>query len=595
MKALRLTSLTGKEWRFFEHDGAKALYMRQLYGISDLQARVALMRGIGPEDYRQYADPTLRDLMPDPYVLKDMRAATEHVAGAVEEGRAVGVIGDYDVDGATSSAVLALVFRAIGTQCEVFIPDRAEDGYGPCNRAFDRFLALGIRDALTVDCGATAFAPLAYAESLGIRTVVLDHHAGAESLPPARAVVNPNRQDETGAYGYLAAVGVTFLFAVALCRELRLRGYFAAKAIPEPDLRSLLDVAALGTVCDVVPLVGLNRAFVRQGLKIMARRGNVGLSALIDVAGVKDAPDAYHLGFVLGPRINAGGRVGDSGLGVALLTSQDSLEAASIAQRLHAYNEERKALEKLALEEAESQIDAGDVAAPMLFAASRDWHEGVIGIVAGRLKDKYHRPVAVLSLKDGVAKASARSIEGANVGAAILAAKDAGLLIAGGGHAMAGGFSVREADMDALASFLRDFLKQAVERNAVPVFTPDAVAALAGVDLKTAEELEACAPYGAANPKPRFVFSGARILSVDILGGAHYRCLLRDAHRDKGGCVKAMAFRADGSALGDALRACVGKVVAVAGTLNVNRWKGAATIDVHIDDVALQETFEACR
>ena len=586
-----ITSLTGKRWKFPENNGAQALHMRQMHGISDLQARVALRRGITAESYRRYAAPTLRDAMPDPYIFKDMQKATEHFAQAVASGRKIGVIGDYDVDGATSSAVLALLFAACGAECDIFIPDRMVDGYGPSNRAYDRFKNIGVRDVLTVDCGVSAFDPIAYGVSLGIKTVVLDHHMGGDRLPDALAVVNPNRQDENAGYEYLAGVGVTFLFAVSLCRELRNNGYFTAKNIPEPDLIGMLDVVALGTVCDVVPLVGLNRAFVKQGLKIMARRNNIGLAALMDVSGVKDSPDAYHLGFALGPRINAGGRVGDSALGVQLLASRDRVSADKIAARLQLYNEERKALEQTALEEATATIEAGDAQAPVLFAVGQDWHEGVIGIVAGRLKEKFYRPVAVLSVKDGVAKASARSIEGVDFGAAILAAKDAGLLIAGGGHAMAGGFSVKEERLDELRAFFTEKFAKDVALHGVASFTPDAVAALAVADVKTAQDLESCAPYGTANPKPRFIFSGAKILKLDVLGGSHYRCILRDAMREKGAGVKAMAFRAEGSSLGDALKSCIGKTVAIAGTLSVNSWQGSVTADIHIDDVALQETF----
>jgi single-stranded-DNA-specific exonuclease len=587
-----LSSLTGKQWRVFRPDPTQALYMRQLHGIPDMLARVALRRGISPEGYAAYSDPTIRALLPEPYHLLDMEKAAEHIAGLIAEGRPVGVIGDYDVDGATSSALLALMFRACGVRCEVFIPDRAKDGYGPCNRAFDLFLAQGIRDAITVDCGASAFAPLAYAAGKGIRTVVLDHHIGAAQLPEAHAVVNPNRADETSPHTYLAAVGVTFLCLVAVHRLLRQRGFFSGERA-EPDLRQWLDIVALGTVCDVVPLKGINRAFVRQGLKILGMRRNVGLSALLDVAGVKDAPDVYHLGFALGPRINAGGRVGDSGLGVRLLTETDRAAAEDVAQTLGRYNAERKALEEQATEEAFLQLEGRTEEHPVLFAVGAGWHEGVIGIVSGRLKDRFHRPTAVLSVKGGVAKASARSIEGADVGAAIVAANQAGILIAGGGHAMAGGFSVAEDRIDELHRFLCARLAGDVARHAVPVLTLDAVVSLPAATAALAESLEACAPYGMANPKPRFLFSDVQLLKIDVLGGSHYRCFLKDAMRASGGSVKAMLFRAEGSPLGQALRACVGKRLAVAGTLAVNRWQGNASAEIHIEDIALQETVAA--
>lgn len=584
-QAFELTSLTGKIWRVEPVSDTAALCIASKFGVPDIVARVALRRGVLPDTFNDYSDPTVRGLLPDPCHLLDMEKGAARIARALTEGKPVGVIGDYDVDGVSSSALLARYFRLCGAKGQIFIPDRTRDGYGPCNRAYDEFKAAGIGVCVTVDCGISAFAPVTYGNGLGIDTVITDHHIGGASMPEAAAVINPNRLDEDSPHTYLAGAGVAFLFLVALHRILREDGYFQKRNLPEPDLRTLLDIVALATVCDVVPLKHINRAFVRQGLKMMARRGNPGLAALADAAGMKDAPAAYHLGFVLGPRINAAGRIGSAMPAMRLLSTDDPTEARTIAAQLEQYNAERKTVEQHVTEEAMLQAEAEmEKGASMLFAAGENWHEGVIGIVAGRVKERFHRPSAVLSLtEDGKAKGSARSVEGADVGAAIVAGVEAGILTAGGGHAMAGGFSVEREKIEAASAFLSERLDAAVQANSVPVLKCDAALRLSAVRPALAAALETCEPYGAANPKPRFMFRDATVIKVQPLGQDHLKIICKDT-AEGGPPVKALLFRASEHAAAPSMTP--GATLSLAGALTLNRWQGAESAEIIIEDAA---------
>lgn len=580
-----ITSLTGKIWRIADIPDFPARCIAGKFNVPDIVARVALGRGISPETFEDYNKPTLRGLMPEPYHFLDMEKAVTRTAQSLFAGETLGVIGDYDVDGASSSALLARYFTMCGIQREIFIPDRHRDGYGPCNRAYDIFINKHIGLCLTVDCGISAFDPVSYGNSRGIETVILDHHLGGVNVPDAHAIVNPNRLDENTPFTYLAGAGVTFMFLVALNRMLKLEDYFKQRGLPEPDLKDILDIVALATICDVVPLKGLNRAFVQQGLKIMAKRKNIGLCALADRAGIRDTLAAYHLGFVLGPRINAGGRVGDSSLGMRLLSTEDPHEARALAEELERCNEERKTIEQRVSDEAMAQAEAAMAEdAPFLFAAGEDWHEGVIGIVAGRMKEAYHRPSAVLSiLPDGTAKASARSVEGADVGAAIVAAVQEGLLIGGGGHAMAGGFSVAVDKLEAAKAFLSQRVALSVAANPVPVLTCDAMLRPAAIRPDLARALSACEPYGAANPTPRFVINHAVLLKVMPLGQGHLKLIFKD-EEESGSPVKGLLFRAESHPAAAYLMP--GARLSIAGSLTLNRWQGMESAEIIIEDVA---------
>ncbi|MBT5519587.1 MAG: single-stranded-DNA-specific exonuclease RecJ, partial [Rhodospirillales bacterium] len=486
--------------------------------------------------------------------------------------------------------------KAVGGQASSYIPDRLKEGYGPNAGAMVSIKNGGADLVVTVDCGTTSFEPLQAAHDTGLDVIVVDHHEAEANLPVAIAVVNPKRLDEVdNPYSHLAAVGITFLLVVAINRTLRAQRWFAGDENnrKEPDLLSLLDLVALGTVCDVVPLTGLNRAFVHQGLKVMAARGNTGINALADVAGVDEAPGAYHAGFILGPRVNAGGRVGESGLGTRLLTTDDRVMADEIANHLDALNQERQAIEKSILEQAIAQVEEQQsrTNAAVVIASGEGWHPGVIGIVASRLKDRYNRPSCVIALsEDGIATGSGRSISGIDLGRAIIAARQAGHLIKGGGHAMAAGFTLETEKLGDLRAFLEERIgDQIAAQNIEPVLNVDGAVRAAGANMELLEALDQVGPYGAGNPEPRFAIAEARITYADVIGagGDHVKCRIEDA--SGGPALNAIAFRCMETGLGEALlknSRAGGAPLHIAGKLRINTWQGRSTPQMIIDDVA---------
>ncbi|MBI2240171.1 MAG: single-stranded-DNA-specific exonuclease RecJ [Magnetospirillum gryphiswaldense] len=576
-------SLTGRRWQEAGGDERLALTLSQRLALPEVVGRVLAARGIGLDQAESFLSPTLRDLLPDPSHLKDMDKAAARVAQAVMDGEPVGIFGDYDVDGATSSALLATFLTAAGGNPLVHIPDRMIEGYGPNLPALHKLAGQGARVVVTVDCGTTAFAPLEGAAEAGIQVVVVDHHEAEPELPRAYAVVNPKRLDDDSPHGHLAAVGVTFLLVVAVNRCLKQAGWYGPTR-PAPDLMQWLDVVALGTVCDVVPLVGVNRALVTQGLKVMAKRANVGLSALSDVAGVKERPDAYHLGYLLGPRVNAGGRVGLSELGSRLLSTKDPLEAADIARQLDGYNKDRQEIEAAVLLEAIEQVEGrADDGLPLVLAAGENWHPGVIGIVAGRLKERYGRPACVVALDGDEGKGSGRSVTGLDLGCAVIAARQQGLLKAGGGHAMAAGFTVARDRLGEFKAFLADRLSAQLTGELVPVLELDGAIDAAGASLSLVETLKQLGPFGAGNPEPRFAISNARVVKSDVVGQGHIRVI---AQGSGGQRLKAIAFRAADAEMGHALLAGQGQTFHLAGTLRVDSWQGNDAVQLIIDDAA---------
>lgn len=570
-------SILGQPWRW---RGGVAEGLQ----LTDIETQLYLSRGCPAHDLERHRNATIRAWMPDPGIFRDMDAGARRIADAVEAGEAITVFGDYDVDGATSAALMIRVLRALGANAAYYIPDRLMEGYGPSAEALVRLGREGARLIVTVDCGAQAFEALGAARAAGVDVVVVDHHQCSTVLPPAVALINPNRLDEgEGAdHGHLAAVGVAFLLSAAVVREMRRRGAFAARA--EPSLLELLDIVALGTVADVVALKGLNRAFVSQGLKIMANRRNVGLAALIDAARLTRAPTCTDLGFALGPRINAGGRVGKSDLGVRLLTTEDPDEAAAIAAELDRLNEERRALEALVLEQADAAA-ARTGNASVAVVSGRGWHPGVIGIVAGRLKERLGKPAIVIGTDEaGIGKGSGRSITGVDLGSAIIAARETGLLQAGGGHAMAAGLTVAEDKIAALADFLDERLAAAVvsARESAALMLDCAVAPR-GVSVELAETLEAAGPYGSGWPGPRVAAGPFGVVSCDIVGNGHVRAIL--AGQD-GGRLKAVAFRHGETELGAALLVARGRRLFVAGRVKRDDWGARPQAEMHVDDAA---------
>jgi single-stranded-DNA-specific exonuclease len=573
-------SVTGQPWRW-RRPPDDSLAMDAL--VDEL----LLARGVEREDLARHRDPRIRDFLPDPSCFQDMDKGAKRLADAIQQGEAIAIFGDYDVDGATSAALLVLLLRRLGAEPMVYIPDRLMEGYGPSGKALVELKQRGAAVAVCVDCGAQAFDALEAASAAGLDVIVVDHHQCASLLPVAHALINPNRLDESvdgAAHGHLAAVGMAFLLGVALIRELRGRGYF--EALAEPSIIDLLDLVALGTVADVARLKSLNRAFVTQGLKVMAARRNVGLSALAEAARLVKPPSCRDLGFALGPRINAGGRVGKSDLGVRLLTCTDPEEARAIAGELDRLNEERRAIESQVCEQAEALArDQAD--APVITVMSGGWHQGVIGIVAGRIKERFGRPAIVIAeTEDGTGKGSGRSISGVDLGAAVLAAKDSGLLIAGGGHAMAAGLTLPPGGLEAFRDFINERLGVDVEKaRGDRALLLDALLAPGGVAGALCDALDAAGPYGAGWPSPRVAAGPVRILKAGVVGDGHVRGL---GCGDDGKSFKWIAFRSAATELGQALLSSPpDRRWWLAGTIKRDEWNGGNAAEMHLEDAAL--------
>ena len=562
--------------------------LAQQLGVPEIVGRILAGRDVSVESAPGFLEPSLKTQLPDPGHLLDMDKAAARLADAVEAVEQVAVFGDYDVDGATSAAVLQRYFAALGVELAIYVPDRQAEGYGPNTPALQGLKDSGADVVIAVDCGINAFEPLDAAAGMGLDVIVVDHHVAEPRLPAAVAVVNPNRLDDPSPHTQLAAVGVAFLLAVALNRELRARGRFAAGG--EPDLMALLDAVALGTVADVVPLTGVNRALVAQGLKVLSRRAHPGLAALADVARLEEAPRAWHLGFLLGPRVNAGGRVGESGLGAALLTCTDPVRARQLAERLDGYNTERREIEAAVLEAALPPAQAA--ADPLVLVDGQDWHPGVIGIVASRLVERLRRPVCVVGIADGIGKGSGRSVAGVDLGSAVIAARQAGLLVNGGGHRMAAGFTVEADRIAELRAFLNDRLGNDIAAAAgTPELTVDGTLAVAGASRGLLADVARMEPFGVGNPEPRFALMGARIAKADVVGGDHVRCFLGATGAGGGARLKAIAFRALGAngdaALGETLlQAAQGQTLHLAGRLRPDTWQGRDDVQFIIEDCA---------
>jgi single-stranded-DNA-specific exonuclease len=595
-------SILGQQWRW--RGGNMDLASGSAEGIGDGNAAVfgtdlidqmLMARGVAREDLHRHRKPTLRAFLPNPSIFRDMDAAAQRLAQAVLAGERITIYGDYDVDGATSAALLILLLRSLGVDAGHYIPDRLLEGYGPSGEALVKLAQAGSSLIVTVDCGAMAHEALAAAHAASVDVIVVDHHKCASELPITAALVNPNRldeSDEAAAHGHLAAVGMAFLLAVATVRSLRISG--ALKGVlgnrQEPDLMALLDLVALGTVADVAQIRGLNRAMVAQGLKVMARRENIGMAALIDASRLSRAPTCSDLGFALGPRINAGGRVGEADLGVRLLTTRDPDEARDIAARLSDLNEQRRAIEKVVQEEAEAQL-AAQHNRSVLVVAGLGWHPGVIGIVAGRIKEKTGKPTVVIALEtdeEGLGKGSGRSVGGVDLGAAIIAAKDAGLLVAGGGHAMAAGLTIARGDHSAFGEWLDERLaRDCAAAQGNHTLAVDLSLAPRGLNPDLIETLEQAGPFGMGWPGPRVVVGPVRLLKAGLVGTDHVRMIVGG---DDGGRFKAMAFRAAETLLGQTLlHGAVGRKLWLAGRPKIDDWGTRPAAELHIEDASFAD------
>lgn len=576
-------SLKDKRWRLRSENERLGLTIAQRLDVPEIVGRVMAGRDVPLEEAEQYLSPTLRQMLPDPSVFLDMDVAAKRISVAIQSGENVAVFGDYDVDGATSSGLLKRFFNALQHPLEIYIPDRIKEGYGPNKAAMDSLKAKGIQLVITVDCGIVSFDVLAHAKAIGLEVIVVDHHQAETRLPEAVAVVNPKRHDESQEFTYLAAVGVTFLLVVAVNRTLRQSEWYSEDRL-EPDPRHWLDLVALGTVCDVVPLKGLNRAFVAQGLKVMARRGNPGLVALADVAGLDEAPGTYHAGFLLGPRVNAGGRVGKPEYGPQLLSSDDLEQCRTLARYLDDYNQERKSIEAQVQQQAMDLVEKDGLSNDsVIVVACEGWHPGVIGIVASRIKDTYQRPAVVIALDKEEGKGSGRSLPGVDMGAAVGVARHSGLIVAGGGHAMAAGLTIDRHKIDALREFLINRLSDDVSvASKTASLGLDGALSVEGATTDLIELLEQAGPYGAGNPEPRFALTNVRLVQASIVGDNHVRCIVTGSGGR--GRLTGISFRSLETPLGDTLLAHQGASFHIAGHLRKNTWRGTTTAQLLIED-----------
>jgi len=596
-------SLSGRAWR--ERIAARGVATETLREIThrlglmnvaetdfvEPLARFAAGRGVTPEGLQDFIFPTLKALFPEPSCFMDMDKAVSAMLDALERKAKISIFADYDVDGATSAAQLVRWFRHMGHELEVYVPDRVTEGYGPSNAAFDTLKRQGTDLVVTVDCGAMAHKALDYAASIGLDVVVIDHHLMREEPPHALAVVNPNRPGCTSAQGNLAAAGVVFVVLAGLNREAEKRGLFAN--IAKPDLRQWLDLSALGAICDVTALTGFNRALAAQGLKVMSQLGNAGIKALMDVAGDKNAAvnlmSTFHSGFVIGPRINAGGRVGRSDLGVRLLSTENAEEAAALAQELDELNRTRRDIEAEVLDQAMQTAETQGLwpsEDPVIIIAREDWHPGVIGIVAGRLRERWHKPVIIIGIDpvSGMGKGSGRSQAGVNLGEAVGAAFEAGILLSGGGHAMAAGLSVERERIGELRKFINEYVTTHVsEADQIEAVEVDAILSVRAASRALYDRFDLLAPYGQGNPEPLLAFAGIRVGFAQVMKGGHIRFELSD---DSGAKLKGIMWRAEGTAIGDALLRPSG-LIHVLGRLKPDDYMGRRGVQLEIEDIAL--------
>lgn len=608
MKAKNNQSALGFTWQQKEFDERFALMLQQKFDLPNALAKIIATKNIALDDIENFLNPTIKATLPDPFGLLDMEAAVVHVINAIKGKKKITIFADYDVDGATSSALLRRFFREIGVAVEIYVPDRVLEGYGPNSQALLALKKNGTDLVITVDCGTVAFKPFEDAVKAGLEIIVIDHHLGVLEKPAALAVINPNRVDETFLHKNLCAAGVCFLFVVAINKRLREIGFYSGGAdleslkkpeknkFSEPKILQLLDLVALGTVCDVMPLTGLNRAFVAQGLKTLRTRNNLGIRALCDVAALDEEPSAYHLGFIIGPRINAGGRVGKSDLGARILSTENENEAKEIAAQLHALNAERKEIEAKVLEESiaklEKKVDGYSGADPLVFSVGEGWHQGVIGIVASRLKDLYNRPTAVIAINSTtkIGKASCRSIHGIDIGNAILQARLNGLLLEGGGHAMAGGFSVEAEKIPQLQKFFHELLAEKItELTKEKLREFSCYLDLENINLNLLKNIQKLEPYGMGNSRPKFIIRNLRRVSAKIIGQSqeHISCSFSSlSNVGFSGNLQAVAFRSVGTRIADILLdQKFNKPINIAGELNINNWMGVEKVQMIIEDI----------
>jgi single-stranded-DNA-specific exonuclease len=582
-------SISGKNWILKKYNQEDILYLKDNFYLDEITSKLLSIRKVKKEDINSFLNPSIKNFLPNPNNLADMEKATLRTLKAFNTKDKIGVFGDYDVDGATSTALLGKYFSELNLPYEIYIPDRKNEGYGPTIKSFEELIKKGVKIIFTVDCGTLSFDAINYAKEKNIDVIVLDHHQSEINLPKAFSVINPNRLDDKSNLQYLCAAGVTFMFLVSMNRELRLNDWFNKNNVNEPDLMSYLDLVSLGTVCDVVPLIGLNRALVKQGLKILKIKKNLGLKTLLDICKIETNPSIYHLGFMIGPRINAGGRVGKCSHGANLLLNKDPKNAFKLASELDQYNKERQILEKDLLQKILNEIKnySND---PVLVLSGVNWHEGIIGIVAARLKDKFNKPVIIISIEGEIGKASARSIVGFDIGSIIIAATHEKLLLKGGGHKMAAGFSINIKNIDKFKDFIfRKFKNINEDLTSEKPLLLDSVISPTAINLDFYNKVDVLAPFGSGNPEPKFVIENLKTINGKIVGEKHIKSVLIGSD---GSTIKTIAFNAVENDLGAYLLKKSNKPFNIAGKLSLNEWKGQSNVEFIIDDISVNKTFK---
>ena len=582
---MNFTSVSGKNWIFKKFNSSDIKKYSEDYSLSEIVAKLLSIRKKNIGDIGLFLNPTIKNLLPNPLCLKDMENAIERTYQSIKKKELIGVFGDYDVDGATSTALLTRYFLSINQKIQTYIPDRKREGYGPSVEGFNSLIKLGAKIIFTVDCGTLSFKPVKIAQSQNIDVIVLDHHQSDLKLPNACAIVNPNRYDDTSELNYLCAAGVCFMFLVALNKKLRDRNWFKEEKVNEPNILNFLDLVSLGTVCDVVPLVDLNRAIVAQGLKILKKRLNLGLKTLYDLCKIESPPTTYHLGYILGPRINAGGRVGKSSHGAELLASSDPQRAYQIANDLNKSNKERQSIELMLSEQVNSEVKNFQDD-PVLVLTGNSWHEGIIGIVASRIKEKFNKPTVLISINESLGKGSARSIFGFDIGTQIIKATQSGIVEKGGGHKMAGGFTIKKENISLFRDFLiKNFKKSQLSSSKVVNLYLDSMIAPSALNEEFYEDINCLAPFGSGNTEPKFVIENLQVITSNIVADKHIKSIL--CGKD-GSVIKSIAFNAKSSPLEPFLSKNNNKRFNIAGKMNLNEWRGRKNIEFIIEDISLK-------
>jgi len=581
---MNFTSVSGKNWVFKKFNSSDIKIYSEDYSLNEIVAKLLSIRKKNIEDIGLFLNPTIKNLMPNPLTLKDMENAIERTYQGIKKRELIGIFGDYDVDGATSTALLTRYFLSINQKIQTYIPDRKREGYGPSVEGFNNLIKLGTKIIFTVDCGTLSFEPVKIAQSQNIDVIVLDHHQSDLKLPNACAIVNPNRYDDTSKLNYLCAAGVCFIFLAALNKKLRDRNWFEEEKINEPNILNFLDLVSLGTVCDVVPLVDLNRAIVTQGLKVLKKRSNLGLKTLYDLCKIESQPTTYHLGYILGPRINAGGRVGKSSHGAELLASDDPQRTYQIANDLNKSNKERQSIELMLSEKVNSEVKNFQDD-PVLILTGNSWHEGIIGIVASRIKEKYNKPTILISINESLGKGSARSIFGFDIGTQIIKATQSGIVEKGGGHKMAGGFTIKKENIPLFRDFLiKNFKKSKLSSSKIVNLYLDSIIAPSALNEEFYSEIERLAPFGSGNSEPKFVIENLQVITSDLVADKHIKTVL---YAKDGSVIKSIAFNAKDSPLELYLNKKNKKKFNIAGIMNLNEWRGKKSVEFIIEDISL--------